>query len=90
MVRIQIEHHKESPKGVVSCLENSEGVTAVGVRVRHSPQKEQCGTKCILCPADDVIGQSYYGLYTVALLYGFISVMVSTTDCGSVSFGSSP
>ena len=29
--------NKESPKGVVSCLENSEGVTAVGVRVRHSP-----------------------------------------------------
>ena len=27
----------EAPKGVVSCLENSEGVTAVGVQVRPLP-----------------------------------------------------
>lgn len=38
-VRTIIQQHKEDPKGVVSCLENSEGVTAVRVRVSHPPPK---------------------------------------------------
>ena len=37
LVRIQLELPKEGPKGVVSRLENGEGVTAVGVQVRHLP-----------------------------------------------------
>lgn len=69
-------HQKEAPKGVVSCLENNEGVTSRGGSSPSASANKLSDVLEALVRFHKDIPNQYARVITLSLLYGDCSVMV--------------